>query len=145
VTLQHSVVYLQLKMLLPWCLAAKPQATQGGAPSRREALFGLLGAGLGVGLTTAYFKGGSVVRETWVGWAHKPRAWTLPDQCLHYIHHRSCYAQCWSVVWQAFPMACAFFHTKLDALSCCVISRHFMLCCAMPCCAVLQSSTLMMR
>lgn len=28
----------------------------GGAPSRREALFGLLGAGLGVGLTTAYFK-----------------------------------------------------------------------------------------
>jgi hypothetical protein len=26
------------------------------APSRREALFGLLGAGLGVGLTTAFYK-----------------------------------------------------------------------------------------
>ena len=33
------------------------QAPQGGAPSRREAMFGLLGAGLGVGLTTAFFKG----------------------------------------------------------------------------------------
>jgi hypothetical protein len=33
------------------------QTTTGGAPSRREALFGLVGAGLGVGVTTAYYKG----------------------------------------------------------------------------------------
>lgn len=36
-----------------------PQAKPTGgfqAPSRREAMFGLLGAGLGVGLTTAYYK-----------------------------------------------------------------------------------------
>lgn len=39
------------------------QATQGGAPSRREAMFGLLGAGLGVGFTTAYFK--SEQQEQW--------------------------------------------------------------------------------
>jgi hypothetical protein len=32
--------------------------TGGGAPSRREAIAGLLGAALGVGATTAYFKGG---------------------------------------------------------------------------------------
>lgn len=32
------------------------QKAPSAAPSRREALFGLLGAGLGVGLTTAYFK-----------------------------------------------------------------------------------------
>jgi hypothetical protein len=31
--------------------------TGGGAPSRREAIFGALGAALGVGATTAYFKG----------------------------------------------------------------------------------------
>jgi hypothetical protein len=30
--------------------------TSNNMPSRREALFGLLGAGLGVGVTTAYYK-----------------------------------------------------------------------------------------
>lgn len=33
------------------------QQTGGGAPSRRELLSGFLGAALGVGATTAYFKG----------------------------------------------------------------------------------------
>jgi predicted lipid-binding transport protein (Tim44 family) len=47
--------------------AAAHQAPQGSnTPSRREALFGALGAGLGVGLTTAFFKS---EEQLWVGWA----------------------------------------------------------------------------
>lgn len=45
----------------PAAVDAVPQANQGGAPSRREAMFGLLGAGLGVGFTTAFFKGAQAV------------------------------------------------------------------------------------
>lgn len=41
------------------------QKAPSAAPSRREALFGLLGAGLGVGLTTVYFKSEQRQLQSW--------------------------------------------------------------------------------
>jgi hypothetical protein len=43
-------------MSVPHALCHVPQPSGFQAPSRREALFGLLGAGLGVGLSTVYYK-----------------------------------------------------------------------------------------
>jgi hypothetical protein len=58
---EASAVWLLSAMSCVCCCAV--QQTGGGAPSRREAIAGLLGAALGVGATTAYFKGAQRLQQ----------------------------------------------------------------------------------
>jgi hypothetical protein len=56
------------------------QKAPSAAPSRREALFGLLGAGLGVGLTTAYFKSEQRQLRDWLLTVQQHRAGSTGKQ-----------------------------------------------------------------
>lgn len=55
--IQGTQFLLLLLLLSCWSPCLLLQPVTGSAPSRREAMFGLLGAALGVGVTTAYYKG----------------------------------------------------------------------------------------
>jgi hypothetical protein len=95
------------------------QATQGGAPSRREAMFGLLGAGLGVGFTTAFFKGTrNMLRLACVAGSRRVLN-ALHDGCP--VHDRS---------WWSSTCAWSNLVESLLTVWTCVMACHAMLCCA---------------